>query len=130
MTASSSLNNPAYLYSVYYRGQILGMNALLESEELTIDDYTVTFDNPRNYTLIQIKRDRFTLLALAGGLVVMLGLILAFYLQEARMWAVRGKDGTWTVYGACRKGGVLFGERFLEEGKKHGAAEPPQKQEL
>ena len=130
MTASSSLNNPAYLYSVYYRGQILGMNALLESEELTIDDYTVTFDNPRNYTLIQIKRDRFTLLALAGGLVVMLGLILAFYLQEARMWAVRGEDGTWTVYGACRKGGVLFGERFLEEGKKHGAAEPPQKQEL
>ena len=118
MTASSAMNNPAYLYSVYFRGQILGMNALLQSEELTIDEYTVTFDNPRNYTLIQIKRDRFTVLALLGGLTVMLGLILAFYLQEERIWALLQEDGTWIVRGCSRKGGVLFGDRFLEEGKK------------
>ncbi len=118
MSASSSINNPAYLYSVYYQGQMLGMNALLESEELTIDDYTVTFDNPRNYTLIQVKRDRFTYLALLGGLVVMFGLIFAFYTQEARIWALRDGDGSWTVYGASRKGGVLFDEQFRDKAKK------------
>ncbi len=118
MTASSALKNPAYLYSVYYRNQILGMNALLETEELTIDDYKVTFDNARNYTLIQVKRDRFTFLALIGGLVVMIGLILAFYLQEARMWACEEADGTWTVHGASRKGGVLFAEHFQETAEK------------
>ena len=119
MTRSSVPNNPAYLYSVYYKSQMLGMNALLESEELTIDEYTVTFDNPRNYTLIQVKRDRFTFLALIGGLVVMLGLILAFYLQEARMWAVEEPDGTWTVHAACRKGGVLFADQFREKSEKY-----------
>ncbi|MBQ4305075.1 MAG: cytochrome c biogenesis protein ResB, partial [Lachnospiraceae bacterium] len=119
MSASSSVKNPAYLYSVYYAGSMLGMNALLESEELTIDDYTVTFDNPRNYTLIQIKRDRFTFLALLGGLTVLAGLILAFYLQEARIWAVLDEEGTWTVHGISRKGGVLFGERLLGEAEKY-----------
>jgi len=98
---------------------MLGMNALLESEELTIDEYTVTFDNARNYTLIQIKRDRFTFLALLGGLVVLAGLILAFYLQEARIWAVRDEDGAWTVHGVSRKGGVLFSDRLLEEAEKY-----------
>ena len=119
MSASSSVKNPAYLYSVYYAGSMLGMNALLETEELTIDEYTVTFDNARNYTLIQIKRDRFTFLALLGGLVVLTGLILAFYLQEARIWAVRDEDGAWTVHGVSRKGGVLFSDRLLEEAEKY-----------
>jgi hypothetical protein len=67
-TASANLNNPAWLYSVYYQGSLLGMNALMAGEELTIDEYTVTFTDPQNFTLIQIKRDRFTWLALLGGL--------------------------------------------------------------
>lgn len=82
-TKSSKLNNPAYLYSVYYRNQILGMNALLQGEELTIDEYTVTFDHPQNYTLIQVKRDPFTPLALAGGLITLLGLFIAFYVKPS-----------------------------------------------
>jgi cytochrome c biogenesis protein ResB len=118
MSASSTVKNPAYLYSVYYQGQMLGMNALMESEELTIDEYTVTFDNPRNFTLIQVKRDRFTFLALIGGLVVLLGLIFAFYTQEAKIWALKEVDGTWTVHGMSRKGGVLFAEQFREAAEK------------
>lgn len=114
-TASNELNNPAYLYSAYYKGQLLGMNALMAGEELTIDEYTITFSDPQSYTLIQVKRDRFTALALAGGLVTMLGLMLALYLQPARVWAIRQPDGLWTVSGACRKGGALFRERFERE---------------
>ncbi len=113
-TASANLNNPAWLYSVYYRGQLLGMNALMSGEELTIDEYTVTFTDPQNFTLIQIKEDHFTWLALLGGLATMLGLMLAFYVQPARVWAVRQPDGSWTVHGACRKGGAIFRERFAE----------------
>lgn len=113
-TASGRLNNPAYLYSAYYQGRLLGMNALLSDEELTIDEYTVTFSEPQSYTLIAVKRDRFTPLALIGGLVTMLGLLLAFYVQPARAWAVRQDDGTWTVSGQSKKGGAIFREKFLQ----------------
>jgi len=111
-TASDQLNNPAYLYSVYYQGKVIGMNALMDGEEITIDAYTVTFSNPQSYTLIQIKVDRFTPLALVGGLVTMVGLLLALYVQPSRVWAIRQDDGLWTVYGQSRKGGALFVERF------------------
>ena len=113
-TKSREVRNPAYLYSVYYRGQMIGMNALLGDEELTIDEYTVTFSDPETYTLIQIKRDPLTPLALIGGLVTLLGLILALYVQPGRMWAVQEEDGTWTVRGYSRKGGAIFAERFRE----------------
>ena len=110
-TRSTELNNPGYLYSVYYRGEILGMNILSDGEELTIDEYTVTFSEPQTFTLIQVKRDAFAWLALVGGLIMTLGLFLAFYVQPVTVWAVPGENG-WTVSGASRKGGVLFREQF------------------
>lgn len=113
MTASSKLNNPGYLYSVYYMGSIIGMNVLLEGEQVTIDDYTVTFTEPQNYTLIQVKKDSFTWLAFIGGIVTMIGLFLAFYLQPQTVYAVQEEDGTWTASGICKKGSMLYKEVFM-----------------
>ena len=87
---------------------------VLAGEELTIDEYTVLFSNPRSYTLIQVKEDRFTGLALIGGLITMIGIFMALYLQQEKLWAMRQDDGKWTVYGSSRKGGVLFKEKFEE----------------
>ena len=112
-TASGQLNNPGYLYSVYYQEQMIGMNVLMAGETLTIDDYAVTFSEPQPYTMIQIKEDHFTGVALAGGLVTMLGLLLAFYVQPARVWAIRQEDGRWTLRGESPKGGAIFRDQFL-----------------
>ena len=60
------------------------MNVLRAGEKLTIDEYTVLFEHPQNYTLLQIKRDMFTPVALAGGLVVMAGLFISFYVRQPR----------------------------------------------
>lgn len=111
-TASGQHNNPGYLYSVYYNGELLGMNVLKDGEVVTIDEYTVAFSEPQSYTLIQIKRDFFAPIALAGGVVTLIGLFLAFYLQPQKLWGVR-EDAGWTVSASCRKGGKLFKERFL-----------------
>ena len=111
MTASEELNNPAYLYRIYYKGELLGMNALMSGEEVTIDEYTVRFDHPRNYTLLAVKRDRFTFLVLLGGLITLAGLVLAFWVQPRAVWAVR-EDNGWHVYGMNRKGGALFRDEF------------------
>ena len=119
-TLSMLPNNPAYLYRVYYQKQLLGMNVLEGSEELTIDEYTVVFENPRNYTLLAVKRDHFTWLALIGGVITLLGLVLAFYLQPAAVCAVLETDKNWYVYARSRKGGVLFREAFGKAAKENG----------
>lgn len=118
-SASDEVRNPAYLYRVYYQGQLLGMNILMSGEELTIDEYTVLFDNPRNYTLLAVKRDSFTWLVLLGGLVTLAGLVLAFWLQPRAIWAVREEKG-WHLYGLNRKGGVLFRDEFLKAAAEAG----------
>ena len=112
-TLSGRMNNPAYLYSITYRDSMVGMSYWQEAEDpITVNDYSITFSEPQSYTLLQVKVDRFQGLALLGGLVTMLGLILAFYLLPERAWAVADEDGTWTVYGQSRKGGALFREGF------------------
>jgi len=117
--ASEEIRNPAWLYQVYYQGQILGMNVLKAGEELTIDEYTVLFENPRNYTLLAAKRDSLTWLVLLGGLVTLAGLVMAFWLQPRAVWAVREENG-WHVYGRSRKGGVLFRDEFLRAAEEAG----------
>ncbi|MCR4893437.1 MAG: cytochrome c biogenesis protein ResB [Eubacteriales bacterium] len=111
-TASGRLNNPGYLYSIYYRSQIVGMNVLLKDEKITVDDYTIIFDEPQSYTVVQIKRDPFTPIAFTGGMVVMLGLMINFYMLTRVLWAVRDQDGSWSVYGYSPKGGSIFRDEF------------------
>lgn len=113
-TASSELNNPAYLYTVYYQGRVLGMNVLQE-DYITIDDYTIAFVDPQQYTLIQLKRDPFTWIALIGGALLLFALLVAFYLRTEEIWAVQNEDGTWQIAGKSRKGGLLFHEAIVSK---------------
>lgn len=112
--------NPAYLYRVYYQNQLLGMNALQGNEELTIDEYTVVFENPRYYTLLAVKRDHFTWLVLIGGIITLAGLVLAFYLCPAAVCAVKEENGIWRVRAKSSKGGVLFRETFEKAAEESG----------
>ena len=113
MTASGSLNNPAYLYSIYYGQEPIGMNVLEKGETIKINTYEISFSDPQNYTLIQIKKDPYTWIALVGGLITMLGLFLALYVLPERVSAVRNEDGTWTMCGVSKKRGTLYRDAFL-----------------
>ncbi|MER1992493.1 MAG: cytochrome c biogenesis protein ResB [Eubacteriales bacterium] len=119
-TQSMLPKNPAYLYRVYYQNQLLGMNALQGSEELTIDEYTVVFENPRYYTLLAVKRDHFTWLVLIGGIITLAGMVLAFYLRPTAVFAAEEEDGIWRVHAKGSKGGVLFRETFEKVARENG----------
>ena len=114
-SASARMNNPAYLYRLYYKGELLGMNVLEAKEAITVDAYTIIFTDPQSYTLIQIKRDPYTPVAAAGAVLVMIALVLAFYLRTAELFALRSEDGTWQILGRSRKGGAEFAQSVREK---------------
>lgn len=116
-TASSRLEDPAYLYTLTYRDAILGMNVLRQGQVITVEDYTLSFSEPQSYTLIQLKRDPFTWLAALGGGIMMLALVLSFYVRPEELWAVCREDGSWAFAGYSRKGSVLFHEALQEKAK-------------
>ena len=92
---------------------------LKAGEEIKIDEYTVLFERPRNYTLLAVKRDSFTWLVLLGGIITLAGLVLAFWLQPRTVLAVRENTG-WHLYGQSRKSGVLFRDQFLRASAEAG----------
>lgn len=112
MTLTPTLKNPGYLYTLYYHDQILGMNVLTGDEKITVEDYEIIFKDPQQYTLIQVKRDPFTSLAAIGAIVVLVGLLLAFYVRPQELFAVRSDDGRWRIGGKSRKAGILFAEEI------------------
>ena len=116
-TATSQLNNPAYLYMLYYGDQLLGMNVLMSDEEITVEGLTIRFEDPRPYTLLQLKHDPFTLLPLAGGIVLMAALLLAFYFRPEELCALE-ENGEWRIYARSPKGGVLYREKLREKAEE------------
>lgn len=118
MTASGKLNAPAYLYRLFYQNEVVGMNVLTGNEMITVDEYEIIFREPRSYTLIQIKRDRFQWLAAIGGLMILIALVLAFYVRTAEIWAVEQEDGMWEIGGRSRKGGIEYIENIKALGGK------------
>ncbi len=115
MSASSELNNPGYLYTLYYHEGVLGMNVLTGDEEITVENLRITFSDPQQFTLIQLKSDPYTWIALVGGVLILAALFLSFYTRTEELWAVEQQDGSWKVAGYSRKGGILFRERIEEK---------------
>ncbi len=108
-----------YGYQIYVGEELYDRNVQWEGDLIPdFQPYQVSFSQARAYTLIQMKRDRFTPLALLGGLITLLGLFLAFYLQTCKLWAVREADGSWTLRGSSPKGGALFAERLREAARE------------
>lgn len=123
MTYSSALINPGYFYTIYYQGKVLGMNVLTGEEKITIEDYTIWFKDPQQYTLIQVKKDSFTWLAALGGILIMIALLLAFYVRPEELWAVQQTDGSWLVGGRSRKGGTIYEDNIVEKGTALGGSD-------
>ena len=113
-TASSLPNNPAYLYSLFYDENMIGMNILKDGEYISVDDYSFLFASPQQYTLIQLKKDPFTFLVLVGGILICAALVFAFYIRTEELLVLGSPEdqSKWQVFGFSRKGGVLYKEKL------------------
>ena len=115
-TASPALNNPAYLYSLFYDESMIGMNVLKDGEYISVDDYSFLFTSPQQYTLIQFKKDPFTFMVLIGGILICAALVFAFYIRTEELLVLRDSEcnDKWKVFGYSRKGGVLYAEKLKD----------------
>lgn len=73
-------DNPKIIYSVYENNQMLGAGAADMGEKIQIDDNVfITFNNILPYTVLTIKYDPGLTWATVGGIMLMVGVCLAFY---------------------------------------------------
>ncbi len=111
-TRSPRLDNPAALFSLYYGDRLVDMNVAGIGYGIAVDEYRFVLSEPRQYTLIKAVRDPATGVVAAGGLLMIAGLFLAFYVRPREAWVLRTQEGV-TAYGRCARGDALFREAFL-----------------
>ncbi len=92
---------------LYYGQDLLGMNVIEGDNPITIDEYSIVFKDPQQYTLLQIKHDPYTWLVAIGAAVLLIALYLSFYVQPQEVMIEEGK-----VYSRSKKGGILFDEKI------------------
>ena len=85
-TATPLCSNPHSLYTLYYQNQMLGMNLAEMGQPIQVDAFTFTMRDPVQYTLIVIRTDPTAGFVGAASLVMLLGILLAFYFRPQEVW--------------------------------------------
>ena len=97
-TATPLLNNPHSLYSLYYQNRMMTMDLTEMGTPIQVSDYAFTLYDPVQYTLIVVRSDPTAWLVGLAAIVMLLGILLAFYCRPQEVWT----DGE-TLYARAQK---------------------------
>jgi cytochrome c biogenesis protein len=85
-TISPYLNNPYALYTLYYNDNILDMNVAAMGERLKFGVIEADFTDPKQYSMLEVRKDPALSVVLAGAILIMIGLFLSFYFRTEEIW--------------------------------------------
>lgn len=122
-TLSPYLNNPKLLYSLFYEGNRVDMNVADIGDEIVWEEYSFTIDNPQMFTLLQVGRDPGIKAAAFGGIMLIVGVFLAFYINPKELMAFKYNNGQIQIWGNTSKNQEIFKSEILlafEESIKEG----------
>lgn len=115
-TLSPLPKNPKFVYAVYYKGQMVMMDAAAPGEEIRYLEYTFRAGDPTMFTYLQIVRDPALLWVSIGGALMVIGAMLAFFLQPKEIVAYTSK-GVTKVWGWSRRNQAIFIEDIRQAAK-------------
>ena len=111
-TLSPFPNNPVISLAIYYHGGLYTTTLRAAGVDIETDAYTITFENPQLFTVLQITRDPAVYMVAAGGVLLMLGLILAFYLTTLEIWSCDLPDGRKRLFFKYKHGHTLIKDKI------------------
>ncbi|MDF2533262.1 MAG: hypothetical protein K0Q65_2843 [Clostridia bacterium] len=98
VTLSDKANNPALLYAVYYRNELVKMDIVQPGEKIGWNEYSFTIDNFRRYTYLKVNKMEGQQGAALGGLLIILGLGLTFYFKPREL-VIKQQGNMLYIYG-------------------------------
>ena len=105
-------NHPVMLYALFYDGHRVDMNLIHMGEEVGYGEYTFKIDNPQMFTLLQIVRDPGIAGAFVGGILLIIGIFLAFYINPKKLIIYVDKNQDFKIYGRSYKNHKLYQEQL------------------
>lgn len=117
-------NNPKLLYAIFYEEKRVDMNVVDMGDEIVWEEYSLTVDNPQMFTLLQVVEDPGMGGAAVGGIILIIGIFLAFYLHPKELKAFRYNNGRVRIWGNTSKNQEIYKSEMtlaleeLEKGMK------------
>lgn len=68
----------------------MGLNHI--GDPIEWEEYTFVLENPRMFTLLQVAKDPAVPIALVGGIILLVGLFLSFYVNPKEMILVEDEN--------------------------------------
>lgn len=90
LTLSDQPNNPALLYAVYYRDELVKMDIAKPGEAIKWNEFGFELDHVRRYTYLKVNKMRGQMGAAVGGMLLLIGLALNFYFKPKQ--AIQPED--------------------------------------
>jgi cytochrome c biogenesis protein len=102
-TLSDKPNNPALLYAVYYRSELVKMDIVHPGDAIKWNEYSFNIDNFRRYTYLKINKMRGQEGAAIGGILIILGLLFTFYFKPREL-AIKKRGDMLYIYSKAELG--------------------------
>lgn len=112
MTASPFPNNPVVYMAIYYYGGLYSATMKAVDVPIETDAYTITFENPQLFTVLQVTRDPAVYLVAAGSALILAGLALAFYVSVLEIWSCDLPDGKQRLFIKYKQGQTLINDKI------------------
>ena len=112
-TKSPFLKHPVALYALFYDGERVDMGLNHLGDPIEWEEYTFLLENPRMFTLLQVANDPGTSFALVGGIILLIGLFSASYMNPKEMIIVE-EEGLKRLFVKQAKNDKIF-ERKIEK---------------
>lgn len=107
-TLTPYLKNPKLVYAIFYEGHMVAMNVVDMGDEIIWEEYSFAIGNPQMFTLLQIGHDPGMKGAAIGGIILLLGIFLAFYIDPKELRVFKYKDGRVEIWGNSHKNQGVF----------------------
>ncbi|MDF2591312.1 MAG: hypothetical protein K0S75_778 [Clostridia bacterium] len=98
VTLSDMPNNPALLYAIYYRNELVKMDIVQPGEAIEWNEYSFNLNNFRRYTYLKVNKMNGQIGAAVGGILIIIGLALTFYFKPRELAIKRQGEGLY-IYG-------------------------------
>lgn len=80
-TKTPFLNHPVMLYALFYNEERVDMGLAHIGDQIEYEEYAFLVHKPEMFKLLQVTKDPATKAALVGAILLLLGLLLAFYVN-------------------------------------------------
>lgn len=109
---SPELRDPHLIYQIIEKDKVLDMGIAEIGDTLNWKNYNISFNQPQKYTTLQVRKDPGLIVVIIGGIILLLGIIISFYVNPRSILVKNNRDAQYSIYVYSFKNNKFFKDKI------------------